>query len=229
MNLRIHPRLRNGYAVSFILHGLLCLLCALLFIKPMLPAKWHSFEWELPEPDPSPEAAAAMGVSSAPASEETPVVSASSDIVSPAQQTQPEPVRIDNPVIETPATPSSSARRTKIPNTRRGSGLRDLSSNLPGGDYGFSANLEQGSGEAYIISQPKPQIVPNEEGEVYLEFRLTPRGDVDMNSVVVLSFSNAKYQEAVQKAMRSWRFGFRGAYNSERKYRIRCNFVINEN
>ncbi|MDY0151341.1 MAG: hypothetical protein RBS43_03620 [Candidatus Cloacimonas sp.] len=225
--------LKSGYVQSAIVHILLLLLLAVIFIKPVLPLKWHSFEWELPQRVATERAPAAKGVTPVPAVAEADKPALAPSVVSVAPTVNPAPATeqriIETPVMETPADAISPASRPRTSRERSDSGLRDLGKNLPGGNFGFSTSMEQGSGEAYIIAQSKPNIQPTEEGEVFLEFRLTSRGEVDMGSVVVISYSTASYVEAVQKALRTWRFGFRGTYNPERKYRIRCNFVINEN
>lgn len=233
MNIKLHPKLKSGYVQSAIVHILLLLLLAVIFIKPVLPLKWHSFEWELPQRVATDSAPAAKGVTPVPAAVEADKPASAPSVVSVAPTPTPAPVTeqriIEAPVMETPAEAISPTSRPRTSRSRSNSGLRDLGKNLPGGNFGFSASMEQGSGDAYIIEQPKPNIQPTEEGEVFLEFRLTARGEVDMGSVMIISYSKASYEEAVQKALRTWRFGFRGTYNPDRKYRIRCNFVINEN
>lgn len=228
MILKLHPKLKNGYAVSVVLHLIIFLILALIFVKPVLPVKWHQFEWEFPLKEASDDSPAAKGVTQTPAPVKAEIATSSPAVVSAPQAETTEQRITETPILETPSIETSTPSKVTVPRSRARSGLLDVGKNLPGGNFGFSANMEQGSGEAYIISQPKPNIIPNEEGEVFLEFKLTGRGDVDLNSVVVLSYTNAAYVEAVQKALRSWRFGFRGAYNPDKKYRIRCKFVINE-
>ena len=228
MNRKFIPKLNNGYTISVIAHLILLLILAFCALKPILPAKWHSFEWELPQSQIQAETSTAAGLTSSPGIEENPVTVKSKPQTAAFPSKEKEPLKIDSPILETPATTASNETPFRISRSRSGNALRNLGTNLPGGNYGFSASLEQGNGEAYIIDQTKPQIIPTEEGEVFLEFRLTAKGEVDMSSITLLSYSSAAYVESIRKVMNSWRFGFRSTYNPDRKYRIRCNFVINE-
>jgi hypothetical protein len=117
---------------------------------------------------------------------------------------------------------------SSFPHNRNSSALQEIPGTIIGSNFDFSTSLEEGGGEAYIISQTKPQINPTEEGEVYLEFKLTPKGTVDLGSVNILSYTSATYAEAVRKVMPLWKFGFKGNYNPKQLYRLRCRFVINE-
>ena len=125
---------------------------------------------------------------------------------------------------------SSQAYSSSAPISRNqaGTALRNVGNGLPSGNNGFSTSLETGDGDAYIISQPKPNIVPHEEGEVLLEFRLTSSGAVVMGSVNVLSYTSGSYLESVRRVLPTWKFGFRKAYNPDKMYRIRCKFTVDD-
>ncbi len=228
--MKLNQRLVNGYTVSAFVHLILLIILALLIIKPFVPSRWHSFEWELDPAKPLQEPASNKGVSGKAVEEDsTPVqetVREENKGTSPANVIPAEIA----PILDVPKPIDISASTNAPVRAVRkfSSTLRNMGENLATGNLGFSASMEQGGGEAYIISQPKPQIVPTEEGEVYLEFKLTPTGKVDSSSINVLSYNSAAYLESVRKAMASWKFGFRGAYNPERLYRIRCKFVVDE-
>jgi len=224
--------IKNGYLISTVIHLLIILILALLVLKPKLPQRWHTFEWETPEITAVSNVQSSQGiVPNAPRE----VADIPSPIVSPGvvHTTQPAVVSpapriIESPLLEAPAA-SSTTSDTNTQNRKRvASSLRSMGNTIPGGNSGFSADLELGNGEAFIIQQPKPLIVPTIDGEVLLEFKLSSRGTVDISSVKVLSFSTAAYVEAVQKVLPQWQFGFRGAYQPDRLYRVRCRFVVDE-
>jgi len=233
MIIKLHPKLKNGYVLSFIGHLLLLLLLALLVIKPTFPTKWHSFEWELQDTPKLSSTLASTGISPVPT---TSIAEKQSVIQEEPLPQSPPPVAVkqqarilESPVIDTPNNSTIANPQTiRTSRTRTSDALRSLGNTLPSGNFGFSSNLEQGDGNAYIITQPKPVIIPDVDGEVYLEFKLNQKGGVEMKSLIVITYSSASYVEAVKKVLPEWRFGFRGAYNPERKYRIKCNFVVNE-
>lgn len=229
MRLKQFPSLQSGYVISALLHVVALLILAFFAIKPVLPLKWHSFEWDASLFKEYSTEAASSGSTETPATEAA-AQSASSTPANAAELSGAiNTHNSDSQLLEPPATASPTDNRKSAAMSRLEEYSRNRGTNPSDGNKGFSASLEQGNGEAYIISLPKPQIVPKEEGEVYMEFRLTAKGEVDMNSVVFLSFSSAAYVESVQRVMRLWRFGFRSTYNPNRNYRIRCNFVVNEN
>jgi TonB family protein len=231
MTFRLLPKFNIGYLLSIVVHAVLLLIMALLAIHPAIQVKWHSFEWSQEQPQKLEIPASSKGDTQRSASQEikavAPVAAVSQSIEQPITKGETnsvleQPKIADTSIIE----PNRSASRV-VRNLGKNA-LRSIGENLPGGDYGFSGSLEQGGGEAYIISQPKPAIIPSEEGEVYLEFKLDQAGRVDMSSVNIISYSTASYADAVQKALRSWKFGFKGRYEPNRIYRIRCKFVIDE-
>jgi len=225
-------KLKNGYVISLVVHLILMLLLALWIVRPALQVKWQSFEWEPGEQARASEASPSRGLTHNPGTTQT-VKAVSQTQSAPVSPVSPVSVGDLRPALEQPKIADSSPLEQKSDAVRavrslsRGT-LKSLGENLPGGNFGFSSSLEEGGGEAYIISQPKPAIMPTEEGEVYLEFRLTAKGFVDMGSVNVLSYTTASYAEAVQKVLKTWRFGFKGTYNPNRTYRIRCKFVVDE-
>ncbi|PKN73186.1 MAG: hypothetical protein CVU50_04080 [Candidatus Cloacimonetes bacterium HGW-Cloacimonetes-3] len=232
---KLHPKLNNGYTISAIGHLIILMLFAFFAVKPNLPLKWHSFEWELPDIPKLSSTLASKGILPR---TDTAIAEESSKTNTEPQASNPLPTTaakqpriIESPVIDTPTSTTTTTSTTdpvRLSRNRTSNALRSLGNTLPSGNYGFSADLEMGDGEAYIISQPKPMIVPDVEGEVYLEFKLSQKGGVDMNSVIVLSYTTGNYVEAVKKVLPQWRFGFRGVYSPERKYRVRCKFVLDE-
>jgi len=231
MTFRLPPNFKNGYLLSLVVHGALLLIMALLAIHPVTRLNWHSFEWSQEQPQKLEIPASSQGVTkrsenqqSNTAAQETTV---SQSIEQPTAKGETNTVLEQPKIADTSVTEPNRSVSRVVRNPGKNA-LRSIGENLPGGDYGFSGSLEQGGGEAYIISQPKPAIIPSEEGEVYLEFKLDPAGRVDMSSVNIISYSTASYADAVQKALRSWKFGFKGRYEPNRMYRIRCKFVIDE-
>lgn len=231
MNINLPSRLKNGYFASAIAHAVLFIIMAFLFIHPATQVKWHSFEWEQGQPSlPS------KGVSSKGLTPQPGVTKSSESLVHEAAKPETEPqvnkgesTRVlEQPQISETSNTETNRSAVRVVRTPGRNALRNIGQNLPGGNFGFSAALEQGEGGAYIISQPKPTVMPTEEGEVYLEFRLTSLGTVDMSSVNILSYTSGNYAESVQKALRNWKFGFKGQYKPETSYRIRCKFVIDE-
>lgn len=232
MNRKLTHKYFNGYSLSLLLHALLLLLGALYVIKPQLQVTWHQFAWESPEPGFYSDSPAARGLpqessASASAANEAGIPGPSATSAETAEHAASQ--RIVELPLETPQASNTSSNKLSGVNRQLGSSaLRELGSKALGGNMGFSSSLEPGSGDAYVIEQLKPQIVPSQDGEVLLEFRLSPQGRVVMNSVKVLSFSSAAYVEAVRKVMPEWRFGFRKAYAPQKVYRLRCKFVTNE-
>ncbi len=231
MTVKLPPSLRNGYLLSLIGHLILMLILALLFISPVLPVKWHSFEWES-QSEPSMEPGSSIGTSPALTESITPQQELSNpalkqDTEIPASKGETIPT-LEQPKLAAPSQTKDEHTGVRVIRTPGKSALKNLGESLPGTGDGFSASMEQGGGEAYIISQPKPAIMPNEEGEVYLEFKLTKEGNVDLSSVNILSYTSANYAEAVQKVLSRWKFGFKNRYDPNRSYRILCKFVIDE-
>jgi len=211
---KLHPKLNNGYTISAIGHLIILMLFAFFAVKPNLPLKWHSFEWELPDIPKLSSTLASKGILPR---TDTAIAEESSKTNTEPQASNPLPTTaakqpriIESPVIDTPTSTTTTTSTTdpvRLSRNRTSNALRSLGNTLPSGNYGFSADLEMGDGEAYIISQPKPMIVPDVE---------------------VLSYTTGNYVEAVKKVLPQWRFGFRGVYSPERKYRVRCKFVLDE-
>jgi hypothetical protein len=224
--------IKNGYLISSLIHLLIILILALIILNPKLPERWHSFEWETPSDNAVSNVQSSQGiVPNAPRE----VADIPSPLVTPGEVqntvptvVSPTPRLIDSPLLEAPAVSTSTSDINTQNRRRAATSLRSMGNTVPGGNSGFSADLEMGSGDAYIIQQPKPMIVPNIDGEVLLEFKLTNRGSVDISSVKVISFSTAGYVEAVQRVLPQWQFGFRGAYQPDKLYRVRCRFVVDE-
>ena len=233
-------KLFNGYFISAVFHLLLFILCAFYVIQPYVPEKWYTFEWEPLDRTTVIETHTANKLEEITMGNNIP---GTEGITKPAgisgkkeiNAVNGNPVSIGDsePAIAMPLNvlPQDNAKTTipsSFPHNRNSNALKEVPGTITGSNFGFSSSLEEGGGEAYIISQTKPQINPTEEGEVYLEFKLTPKGTVDMSSVNILSYTSATYAEAVRKVMPSWKFGFKGTYNPKQLYRLRCRFVINE-
>lgn len=231
---KVRSKLYNGYTISLVLHILLLLLLVLYTLKPTAPPKWHSFEWELSENEVESNPLANIGTKPGEPirQEEVSTITPQTQVTSTTSSQMDTPSQEDitpipSPVISPPRLNSSSTANVTVSRNRAVSNLRNIGNPSVPGVYGFSSNLEDGNGEAYIISQQKPNIVPDTEGEVFLQFKLLQNGTVNMSSVTVISYTSSAYVEAVKKVMPLWRFGFSKAYNPERQYRIRCNFIVN--
>jgi hypothetical protein len=237
---RFNPfKLFNGYFISVVFHLLLFLFFAFYFLKPYTPEKWYSFEWESSQENKvkktsslriedligGKNAAGSAGISK---SQES-----SGNMSLNLNKLTPERAGESESVITMPLNvPNQEENKANIPSSftrnRGAHSLKEIPGTFQKTNPNFSATLEEGGGEAYIISQSKPQIIPTEEGEVYIEFKLMRNGAIDMNSVNILSFTNAAYVESIRKVMPSWKFGFKGVYNPKTTYRLLCRFVINE-
>lgn len=232
MHNKVPGKYLNGYSISILLHAALLLLGALYVIKPHLAFRWHQFEWELPTPGLIAENPASQGLPQLSSDNQM-----NTDVTEAQAATSPEPASdsditprriIESPLDKPAATSQATTDRPGINRRLGSSALRDLGTNAPGGNMGFSSSMEPGSGDAFVIDQLKPQIVPTQDGEVLLEFRLSPRGFVVINSVNIISYSSSAYVEAVRKVLPEWRFGFHRAYKADKLYRVRCKFIINE-
>lgn len=230
MNITPVRLIRNAYIQSLLIHAVLIIILALMIIKPKLPQHWHVFEWEFNGNLEAGKEQSSKGVIPNSPSE---VADIASTITSAGDLQTSEPAIvtsnpriIESPVIEAPSTSFSENNTTN--RKRNASSLLSIGNTIPGGNSGFSADMEMGNGEAYIIQQAKPNIVPTMDGEVLLEFKLNNRGSVDINSVKIISFSSTTYVEAVKKVLPQWQFGFKGAYQADKLYRIRCRFVVDE-
>jgi len=230
-------KLSNGYFLSAVFHLLLFVLFAFYVIQPYLPEKWYAFEWEpLKEStviEPTNKEGIANGKNN---NAETATAIAAGIpgnmelIISnelPVASGDSEPA-LAMPLTALTPEDAKTALPTGYSRTRNVGALNAIPGTSGEGNFAFSTTLEEGGGEAYFINQTHPQISPTEEGEVYLEFKLTAKGLVNMSSVNVLSYTNATYAEAVRKVMPLWKFGFKGNYNPRQLYRLRCRFVINE-
>lgn len=231
---KLSSKLLNGYTISLILHVIILLLMVLYTLTPLLPPRWHSFEWEN-----NSQVIDNLTIANIVTKPGEPSIAQEPAQLQPQSgtiSTQEEAISIpqesisDNPspVIAAPRINTNTEGKVNIPRNRGISNLRNVGIPNSSGNIGFSSNLEDGNGEAYIISQPKPNLVPDAEGEVYLQFKLLQNGTVNMNSVTVLSYTSSVYVEAVKQVMPQWRFGFTKAFNSDRQYRIRCRFIVNE-
>lgn len=230
-------KLCNGYFISAVFHLLLFILCAFYVIQPYVPEKWYTFEWEpanrttVIEPYPADILQEIIKIPGAEEITKPAEIVGEKEIntgnVNPISRGESEPT-IAMPLNVLAQEDAKSTIPSSFPHNRNSSALQEIPGTIIGSNFGFSTSLEEGGGEAYIISQTKPQINPTEEGEVYLEFKLTPKGTVDLGSVNILSYTSATYAEAVRKVMPLWKFGFKGNYNPKQLYRLRCRFVINE-
>jgi hypothetical protein len=230
VNIKPARLIRNAYIQSLLIHAVLIIILALMIIKPQIPHHWHVFEWEISGDVEARNEQSSKGIIPNSPSE---VADIASTITSAGdlQTSEPaivtsNPKLIESPVIEAPSTSFSENNTTN--RKRNANPLLSIGNTIPGGNSGFSADMEMGNGDAYIIQQAKPNITPTMDGEVLIEFKLSNRGSVDTNSVKILSFSSTNYVEAVQKVLPQWQFGFKGAYQADRLYRIRCRFVVDE-
>jgi len=230
-------KLLNGYFLSAVFHLLLFVLFAFYVIQPYLPEKWYSFEWEpLKEStvmEPANKEAITNGKNNNADAAKTISAGNPGNTELIISNETPSGIGDSEPAIAMPLSAfTEEDTKTALPNSysrnRNANALNAIPGTSAEGNFAFSTTLEEGGGEAYFIHQAHPQISPTEEGEVYLEFKLTAKGLVNMSSVNVISYTNATYAEAVRKVMPLWKFGFKGSYNPRQLYRLRCRFVINE-
>ena len=231
LHLKGRITLSNGYVISLALHLVLLIIAALWYFKPHLQQTWHQFEWELPDPTPDSQLPRSQGsLQNNPSANAGIKAGTNANLPASANGTSSPliPMPSELPQVSSPGMNNAISTPAPISRTEAGTALRNVGNGLPSGNNGFSASLETGDGDAYIISQPKPNIVPHEEGEVLLEFRLSSNGTVVINSVNVLSYTSGSYLESVRRVLPTWKFGFRKAYNPDKMYRIRCRFTVNE-
>ena len=225
-------RFINGYSLSVILHLLLLLLGAVYVVRPKIHKTWHQFEWNLKEPSQVIANPGMKGISDyqSPQSNAPAMANdATSKSVPVAGGNENTPSRIIDLPIERPSfngqADLNDAGRYRELDKRV---LQAPGGSLAGGKYGFSSQMEAGGGDAYFLQQVNPRIAPNQDGEVLLEFRLTAKGTVIMNSLNVVSYTSTAYVDAVRKVLPEWKFGFNKAYDPKKIYRIRCRFITNE-
>ncbi len=211
--------LSKPYLISAGMHFILLLLLALWSINMEDNRRWYQFDW-LSEADlGSLEAAGQPGDATAqPANEQL-------------QAVEDNATNAEAPVIEQPVWDSMDAS-TPIANpnlnpSNLSSSLREAATPQGSGATGYSSSLLEGGGDAYFIREVAPKITPLMDDTVIVEFTLNRDGRVNMSSVSVISYRRAEHFRALREAMRDWRFGFTGAYEQSRVYRIRCNFSLN--
>lgn len=226
--MRISKHSYSSYAISFVLHGLIFLLLAIIWYHPADIPKWHEFEWVSED---LPKSTTLTDIEQHGTEDiQNPASSESGSPLSAHQNTAVKPM--SSPLIETPVIGDDHASQATVDRIDHA----DLTGHLPkpsdsglgnGTDFAYNASLVSGSSEAYIIRQNPPQITPLMDDEVLIEFKLSDSGRVLMNTVSVLSYKQSAHWEAIRKEMPSWRFGFKAKYNMNRVYRIRVIFRIN--
>ncbi|MCB5265029.1 MAG: hypothetical protein LHW41_02130 [Candidatus Cloacimonetes bacterium] len=215
---------KYSYLISLGLHAVIILIFALISLKVKPQTKWQQFDWIMdsePVGADSPFLRANAGAPKAAGEKATPAEAV------PAQESH-SLHDIESPLLEIPTetktriqtTPSRDSRFTQAlsPAQSTGSGEAD--------GTGFSFSLIDGGSDAYFIHETKPKITPLEDDVVIVEFSLSAAGRVKMNDLNVISYRRAAHWDALKEEMRSWRFGFTGAYKPEKRYRIRCNFTL---
>ncbi|MBP7117911.1 MAG: hypothetical protein KBB33_06225 [Candidatus Cloacimonetes bacterium] len=215
----------SSMALSVVLHLLILLILAFFYTNPQEQTIWHEFEWfsdELRDAD-------------------LPSEISREEELNPAQprdgEQQRAPMAIEN--AEAPATSSTLIEAPVIDDneidSHPGNAINSphIAYTVPGvnsatdGGSSYNSSLVSGSAEAYIIRQSPPRISAIMDDEVLFDFKLSESGKVIMSSVSVISYRQSTHWEAIRKEMPSWRFGFKGRYNSERVYRMRVVFKVN--
>lgn len=213
------------------IHIAILLLFALILLKPVIEQKWHEFEWETPAKEAIAQSPGKRSLT--PDLKESPTAPPASNLEPslPSAPVNPTVKPIESPLIETPITQSNTDNATVVRINRNRNmtdalrGVADTNT-TGGGNFGFSASLEDGGGEAYIIKQTIPKITPTMDDDVVVEFRLSESGSVIQNSINIVSYKQSAHVNALRAEMQNWRFGFKGAYNSTRVYRLRCKFSL---
>jgi hypothetical protein len=212
------------YLISVAIHALILLLFALLSLQVEPQVSWHHFDWLMdPAEDVVASAAATTGDFEATASE--PATEAPEASVS---EQNPQVQAIESPLLESPSISNPGIQPSISRNPALTEALRSAQSNGEEGQNaaGYSSTLIEGGSDAFFIRESKPKIKPLEDDVVIVEFALTRDGRIAMNSVNVISYRRAAHWEALRDEMRNWRFGFTGAYDASKRYRIRCNFTL---
>jgi hypothetical protein len=209
---------KNPYLISLGLHGLLLLIFALVSFNVKPPTQWHQFDLML-DPPPKGAPSSAAGASSGKPKAATKIAKPAESVPELAHSLQDiESPLLDSPVQTKPKIETKPRRETPL----------SPAANTVGntGAAGFSFSLIEGDSDAYFIYETKPQIRPLENDVVVVEFSLSADGRIKMNDLKVERYNSGAHWEALQQEMRSWRFGFTGAYNPEKRYRIRCDFRL---
>lgn len=207
------------YLISASLHLLLLLVLALWTVSVRDNSRWYQFEW-LSEAD--------LGRLEAAGRPGEPLAEPSTDALPRATEettTDAAPV-IEQPVWDSPDS-STPIANPAASTANISSSLRESALPLGSGSARYSSSLLEGGGDAYFIREVPPNINPLIDDTVIVEFTLSRDGRVNMSSVSVISYRRAEHFRALREAMREWRFGFTGAYEPSKVYRIRCNFSLN--
>ncbi len=227
---------KQSYLISIGLHLVLVLIFMLITLRMEPQRRWHDFEWILSpaEPDLMAETISTAGTmpSEIPATVAAPSDNLVNDLSSSAQQVSetvnPSVPHIESPLLESPADTKPGITTDITRDPRLTQALSNAGEDGPGlsvsGSY--SSSLIEGGSDAYFLRETKPRINPLMDDVVTVEFALNRNGTVDMSSLNVLNYKRAEHWEALRLAMREWRFGFTGPYNSSKRYRIRCNFTL---
>ncbi|HQQ67550.1 MAG TPA: hypothetical protein PLX77_01855 [Candidatus Cloacimonadota bacterium] len=212
-------------ALSVALHLLILLILAFFYTNPQEQTIWHEFEWFSDE-----FSDVALRAEISQEEEQNPAQArggqqqkASMATENPEAKTTPSTL-IEAPVIDYSEISNTPGNAIDIPHTAHSvPGVNSASES--GSSY--NSSLVSGSAEAYIIRQSPPRISALMDDEVLFDFRLSESGRVIMSSVSVISYRQSAHWEAIRREMPSWRFGFKGRYNSERVYRMRVVFKVN--
>ncbi|MDI3503131.1 MAG: hypothetical protein PWP64_67 [Candidatus Cloacimonadota bacterium] len=214
---------RYPYLLSLGIHALLLLILAFLSINVKQQTQWHQIDWYMD----TEEEVISAGTKAA--SENIPDDTAAKDEPRTASSTEQnqQVIAIESPLLETP----KISDQVIEPEVSRDPVLTEaLSATLRNPDSGQANSgiftVIEGGSDAFFIRESKPKIQPLEDDQVIVEFALKRDGTIDMNSVNVISYRRAAHWEALRAEMHNWRFGFTGAYDASKRYRIRCNFTL---
>jgi hypothetical protein len=207
----------SPYLISGFIHLLLLLLLGFLYINIDTRQRWHQFEW-ITEMEP--------GV----VGKAFPQAEFGEDSTKPSDPTASEEVEPTTPLIENPHWENTEQQNVIIdPSTISRdniSALKDDGRVGNGESLAYSSSLIEGGADVFFIRETIPSITPLMDDSVVVEFSINRDGTVDMNSIKVISYRKAEHWYSLYEAMRSWRFGFTGAYNPRKLYQIRCNFRL---
>lgn len=216
----------NPYLQSALLHLILLLIMALVHFSIQPKQSWYQFDW-LSEKSEIEDVLAT--ISEAPYdSYEEENISISDDNfeeslpeamdISPGESEIAEKLS-EEPKQEEKTQLSGTMAKLLNPKSSAGSAVR--------GTQGFQTSFLQGDSEAYFTHSKTPDVKPLMDDSVVVEFKLNANGKVNMSTVNVISYRKAEHWQALRKAMEAWKFGFKGAYNPNQIYRIKCNFSLN--
>ena len=207
----------SSYLISGCIHLLVLLLLAFMYVHTDTRQSWHQFEWL---------SAVEQGI----VDEAIPGVESEMESALDADPEAAEEIIVAPPLLESPHWESIENSSPIVDpaalNRDLANALKDDSSTGASESAPYSSSMLEGGADVYFIRETSRSITPLMDDSVVVEFYIDKDGSVMMNSIKVLSYRKAEHWRSLREAMKNWRFGFTGAYNPRKVYRIRCNFRL---